>query len=206
MSHWLIARERVPAGETMDCLALSMWRTVWRRGAEQVDARTMGRLGALMTHEASCRCMQRRPLILPVEDSGACSGSLVSQHAAHACSICCCRAVQRRAHPDSVHAVHARSLEHGVVCLPGGVEHAVGQVLPANKDAVQIALCAAVGDVAPVVAALNLPQAREPVQHSDLRQGKAGWTPRMVWGAGWSWVIQACPVCISSGAKACVLG
>ena len=69
---------------------------------------------------------------------------------------------------DGVHAVHAGSLEDGVVRLPGGVQHPIRQVFPAHEDAMQVALRAAVGDVAPVVVALDLPEPGEPVQDADL--------------------------------------
>lgn len=48
----------------------------------------------------------------------------------------------------------------------------VRQVLTADQDAVQVALRAAVGDVAPVLVAVDLPQLGEPVEHPDLRSPK----------------------------------
>ena len=50
----------------------------------------------------------------------------------------------------------------------GAVEDAVGEVLPADEDAVQVALGAAVGNVAPHLGRFQLPQPREPVEHPDL--------------------------------------
>lgn len=70
---------------------------------------------------------------------------------------------------DRVHAVHTRGLEDRVVRLVGGIENAVWQVLAAHQDAMKIALCAAVGNVSPVLVLVNLPQARKPLQDPDLR-------------------------------------
>ena len=49
------------------------------------------------------------------------------------------------------------------------VEDAVRQVLAPDQDAVQVALGAAVGDVAPVLVLVDVPQPRKPLQHADLR-------------------------------------
>lgn len=51
----------------------------------------------------------------------------------------------------------------------GGGGHTVRQVLAAHKDTVQVALSAAVGDIAPVLLLLNLPQLGKPVQYANLR-------------------------------------
>lgn len=50
-----------------------------------------------------------------------------------------------------------------------GGGHTVRQVLAAHKDTVQVALSAAVGDIAPVLLLLNLPQLGKPVQDANLR-------------------------------------
>lgn len=81
----------------------------------------------------------------------------------------CTEELSRGARLDGVHAIHARGLEDGVVRLVGGVENAVGQILAAHQDAMQIALRAAVCDVAPVLVLVDLPQPRKPLQHSNLR-------------------------------------
>ena len=50
-----------------------------------------------------------------------------------------------------------------------GAARTVRQVLAADQDAMQVALRATVGHVAPVVILVNLPQLGEPVQDADLR-------------------------------------
>lgn len=61
------------------------------------------------------------------------------------------------------------ALEHAVVRLARRVEDAVRQVLAPDQDAVQVTLGAAVGDVAPVLVLVDVPQPRKPLQHADLR-------------------------------------
>ena len=45
----------------------------------------------------------------------------------------------------------------------GGVQDAVREVLAADQDAVEVALCAAVGDVTPVVILVYLPEPSKPL-------------------------------------------
>ncbi len=77
-------------------------------------------------------------------------------------------------HLLSIHPVHAGCLEHRVMRLPAGVQNAIWKVLPPNKDAVQVALCAAVGNVSPVLLLTDLPQTGKPVEHTNLRLVQQG--------------------------------
>ena len=77
------------------------------------------------------------------------------------------------AHLDRVHTIHARSLEDGVVGLVGGIQDAIWQVLSTHQDAMQIALCAAIRDVAPVLILIDLPKPRKPLQNSNLQAATA---------------------------------
>lgn len=67
-----------------------------------------------------------------------------------------------------IHPIHPCCLEHTVVRLPAGVQDAVWEVLPAHQNAMQVALSAAVGDVAPVLLLVNLPQPGKPVEDAHL--------------------------------------
>ena len=50
----------------------------------------------------------------------------------------------------------------------GGIQNSIWEVLPAHEDAMEVAFCAAVGDVTPVVILVDLPQSGEPLQDPHL--------------------------------------
>lgn len=45
----------------------------------------------------------------------------------------------------------------------------IRMVLTAHKNAVQVAFCAAIGDIAPVVLAVNFPKLGKPLQDTNLQ-------------------------------------
>lgn len=69
---------------------------------------------------------------------------------------------------NGVHAVHASSLEHRVMGFLGGVQDAIWEVFTPNKDAVQVALSTAVGDVTPKIILVNFPKLGKPIEHANL--------------------------------------
>ena len=56
----------------------------------------------------------------------------------------------------------------------------IWKVLATNEDAMQVALRAAVGDVAPVLILVNLPQPCKPVEHPHLADNcsTSAWLPQ----------------------------
>ena len=49
-----------------------------------------------------------------------------------------------------------------------GVQNSVGEVLSAHQNAMEVAFCAAVGDVSPVVILIYLPKPGKPLENSHL--------------------------------------
>ena len=73
-----------------------------------------------------------------------------------------------KAHLDGIHPVHSCCFKDGIVRLMRGVQNAVWKVLSANQDTMEVAFCAAVGDVTPVVVLIYLPEPGKPLQNSHL--------------------------------------
>ena len=69
-----------------------------------------------------------------------------------------------------LHAVHASRLENRVVGLRRRIQDAIRKGLSSHQDAVQVAFCATICYVAPVLVLLNLPKPRKPMKHSNLHQ------------------------------------